>query len=89
MATHAAYRLRTMLDNARAIVAIELLAAVRGIGFRRPLRTSESLERAIALVVPSEETGDRFIAPDIERVADLIRSGTFTSLVDGLFDDDR
>jgi histidine ammonia-lyase len=85
MATHGAYRLRTMLDNARAIVAIELLAAVRGIGFRRPLRTSEPLERAIALVAPSEETGDRFIAPDIERVAEVIRTATFTPLVDELF----
>jgi histidine ammonia-lyase len=78
-----------MLDNARAIVAIELLAAVRGIGFRRPLRTSEPLERAIALVVPSEETGDRFIAPDIERVAHLIGAATFTPLVEDLFENAR
>jgi len=81
MATHAAYRLRTMLENARAIVAIELLAAVRGIGFRRPLRTSEPLERAIGLVAPSADSSDRFVAPDIERVAELIRAAAFTPLV--------
>jgi histidine ammonia-lyase len=85
MATHGAYRLRAMLDNARAIVAIELLAAVRGIGFRRPLRTSEALEKAVARVAPARESGDRFIAPDIERVAELIRAGTFTPLVAELF----
>jgi histidine ammonia-lyase len=85
MATHGAYRLRTMLENARAIVAIELLAAVRGIGFRRPLRTSRVLEDAIALVEPETETGDRFIAPDIERVAESIRTGRFVPLVRNLF----
>ncbi|MBD5633879.1 MAG: histidine ammonia-lyase [Candidatus Eremiobacteraeota bacterium] len=85
MATHGAYRLRTMLDNARAIVAIEMLAAVRGIGFRRPLRTSQPLESAIASIEPAKETGDRFIAPDIERVAGLIAAARFTPLVAGLF----
>ena len=85
MATHGAYRLRTMLDNARAIVAIELLAAARGIEFRRPLRTSETLERALALVAPSERGGDRFIAPDIERVAETIRAAAFTPFAAELF----
>jgi histidine ammonia-lyase len=85
MATHGAYRLRTMLENARAIVAIELLAAIRGIGFRRPLRTSDVLEAAVARAAPAEDAGDRFIAPDIERVAELIRSAVFTPLVANLF----
>ena len=44
MATHAAYRLLAMLDNAAAIVAIELLAGARGLRFRRPLRTTRALE---------------------------------------------
>ncbi len=85
MATHGAYRLRTMLDNVRAIVAIELLSAARGIGFRRPLRTSATLERALALVAPDDGGGDRFIAPDIERVAASIGGATFTPFVANLF----
>jgi histidine ammonia-lyase len=86
MATHGAYRLRTMLGNVRAIVAVELLAAVRAIGFRRPLRTSPLLESAVARVATADDTGDRFIAPDIERVAELIASGAFTLLVAELFE---
>ncbi len=79
MATHGAYRLRTMLDNARAIVAIELLAATRGIGFRRPLTTSNALEDVVRAIAPASDSGDRFIGPDIERVSRSIASGTFAS----------
>jgi histidine ammonia-lyase len=85
MATHGAYRLGTMLENARGIVAIELLAAVRAIGFRRPLRTSATLETAIERVATADDAGDRFIAPDIERVAASIGTGAFTPLVSELF----
>ncbi len=85
MATHGAYRLRAMLDNARAIVAIELLAAVRGIGFRRPLVTSEALEGAVRAIEPAAPSGDRYISPDIARVAGLIGRGAFTPLTAELF----
>jgi histidine ammonia-lyase len=85
MATHAAYRLRTMLENARNIVAIELLAAVRGIGFRRPLVTSEALEGAVRTIEPAPTGGDRYISPDIARVAGLIERGAFTPLTAELF----
>jgi histidine ammonia-lyase len=85
MATHGAYRLGTMLENARAIVAIELLAAVRGIGFRRPLTTSEMLEGTIRAIAPETDRGDRFIGPDIARVSRMIAHGAFTPLVAELF----
>jgi histidine ammonia-lyase len=85
MATHGAYRLGTMLENARAIVAIELLAAVRGVGFRRPLTTSEMLEGTIRAIAPESDSGDRFIGPDIARVSRMIANGAFTPLVAELF----
>ena len=85
MATHGAYRLGTMLENARAIVAIELLSAVRGIGFRRPLTTSEMLEGTIRAIAPETDRGDRFIGPDIARVSRMIANGAFTPLVAELF----
>jgi histidine ammonia-lyase len=68
-----------MLDNARAIVAIELLAATRGIGFRRPLTTSNTLEDVVRAIAPASDSGDRFIGPDIERVSRSIANGTFAS----------
>ena len=44
MATFAARRLHTMVDNVEDIVAIELLAAAQGIEFHRPEKSSESIE---------------------------------------------
>ena len=86
MATHGARRLDDMLRNAAHIVAIELLAAARGIAFRRPLRTSPSLEHALTLVAPEGvPSGDRYLSPEIERVADLVLGGAFTAPLAALF----
>jgi histidine ammonia-lyase len=97
MATHAARRLDAMLENAAAIVAIELLAAARGIAFRRPLQSSEPLEAALleldALVrtvdpaAPSpshDRGGDRALAPAIGAVARQVRAGAFVGVVASL-----
>ncbi|MCP4328200.1 MAG: histidine ammonia-lyase [Alphaproteobacteria bacterium] len=83
MATHGARRLGEMADNAAGVVAIELLAACQGLEFRRPDRSSEVLERAVAAVherVPSYDT-DRFFAPDVAAIKDLVKSGYFLDLV--------
>jgi histidine ammonia-lyase len=83
MATHAARRLIEMADNAAAVIAIELLAAVQGIEFHRPLKTSAALERVIATLrakVPHYDA-DRFFAPDIEAAKALVTSGMFRGLV--------
>lgn len=86
MATHAARRLDAMLDNAANIVAVELLAAARGIAFRRPLHTSDALEEVLVAIVPDgPRGGDRYLSPEIERVAALVRAGRFTPLVAQLF----
>jgi histidine ammonia-lyase len=86
MATHGARRLDDMLRNAAHIVAIELLSAARGIAFRRPLRTSQTLETVLAEVAPDGGgSGDRYLAPEIERVARLVLAGRYTPLLAGLF----
>jgi histidine ammonia-lyase len=80
MATHAARRLLPMLDNATAIVGIELLAAAQGCDFRAPLRSSAPLERVRARVraaVPHLED-DRYLHPDLLAAAALVRSGAVT-----------
>jgi histidine ammonia-lyase len=48
MGMHAALKALTLVRNVRRIVAAEALCAAQGIHFRRPLRTSEPLERALA-----------------------------------------
>lgn len=79
MATYAAARLQSILDNVAHIVAIELLAAAQGVEFHRPKRSSEVLEEVIAqlrTVSPAFES-DRSLAPDIDAVADMINTGRF------------
>ena len=74
MATFAARRLSTMVENTATIIAIELLAAAQGIDFRVPLQTSSALQRAHAMIrerVPFYEV-DRLFSPDIESIKTLV-----------------
>jgi histidine ammonia-lyase len=86
MATHAARRLRAMVDNAAGVVGIELLAAAQGIDFHRPAQSSRSLEKVHAAIradVPFYDV-DRFFAPDIAAARSWAISGRFTALVQHL-----
>lgn len=77
MATYAGRRLLQMAENTAGIVAIELLAACQGIDFRRPLTTTSRLE-AVYKIVRSKVgfyDEDRFFAPDIAAVTELVSSG--------------
>jgi histidine ammonia-lyase len=86
MATHAARRLGTMAGNTSAIVAVELLAGAQGLDFRRPLRSSEALERARAMVracAPFWDR-DRAFAPDLAQVRRRVEAGEFLPFVPDL-----
>jgi len=74
MATHGARRLVKMSENAAVIVGIELLSAVQGLEFHRPLKSSAPLEEVIALVRShvANLTEDRFFAPDIDAARKII-----------------
>jgi histidine ammonia-lyase len=83
MATHAARRLARMLDNAAAVVGIELLAAAQGIDFHRPAISSARLEQAHE-AIRSEVAfyaADRYFAPDIECARAWVQSGRFAHSV--------
>jgi histidine ammonia-lyase len=83
MATHAARRLGPMVDNAAAVVGIELLAAAQGIDFHRPAQSSASLEQVHAGIradVPFY-AADRYFAPDIHAAQAWVKSGRFSPLV--------
>jgi histidine ammonia-lyase len=77
MAAHGARRLGPMAENAAHVIGIELIAAAQGCGFHAPLRSSDRLERAIALlraeVAPLDH--DRYLADDINAATALVRSG--------------
>jgi histidine ammonia-lyase len=88
MATHGALRLHRMNSNTEGIIAIELLAAAEGLEFRRPLKSSEVLEAAHALVrteIPRRHT-DREFSGDIAKARRLIRKGVFAELTGGLLE---
>ncbi|MCG8369660.1 MAG: histidine ammonia-lyase, partial [Proteobacteria bacterium] len=78
MATYAARRLHTMLDNTADIVAIELLAAAQGTGFRRD-RSSGALEEVIAAIreISPPYENDRSLSSDIRRIAATIDDGDY------------
>ncbi len=83
MATFAANRLGTMVDNTRTILAIEYLAAAQGISFHAPLETSHALAACMAVLrreVPVLEE-DRLMAPDICAAESLIRNGALIQSV--------
>ena len=81
MGMTAALKLRTVVDNAENVLAIELLAAGEGLEFRRPLKAGKGVERAfttLRAIAPRLEE-DRVLSGDIERVAKAICDGEFDS----------
>jgi len=85
MAMGAAWKLRRIVGNLRNVLAIELLCAMQGIDYRRPLRSSAPIERAHATVrslVPMMER-DRPVSPDILLIATAIAEERFRAFAKG------
>jgi len=87
MAAHGARRLGRMAENLDQILGIELFCAHEGVGFRMPLKTSPALEAArqhvASMIEPLER--DRFLAPDLQKAAEIIRSGSLIEQSSVLF----
>ena len=84
MAAHGARRLLPMIENATAIIGIELLAAAQGCDFHAGLASSPALEAVRQLVrakVPHLDN-DRYFHPDILASIGLVRSGALALAVD-------
>lgn len=77
MAAHGACRLLPMIDNATAVIAIELLMAAQGCDFRAPLKSSVPLEAARATLRERVPTlgDDRYLYPDMQAATALVREG--------------
>lgn len=77
MAAHGARRLKRMNANLSNILGIEAICAATGVEFRAPLETSGPLRAVIGRLradIPAM-TQDRYMATDLARAADLVRSG--------------
>ena len=86
MSAHGARRLLPMIENATAIIGIELLVAAQGCDFHAPLASGAPLEAARALLrrsVPHLEE-DRHLQPDIEASIGLVRSGALAGVANFL-----
>jgi len=84
MAAHGARRLLPMVQNAIAVIGIELLAATQGCDFHAPLTSSPPLERVRALLrqeVPYLEN-DRYLYPDLQRSIALVRDGAIAGVAE-------
>jgi histidine ammonia-lyase len=79
MGMTAATKLRTIVENAEQLLAIELLAAAEGLEYRAPLRPGRGVQRAFDTVRAHAPrlTRDRSLTADIESIAAAIRDGEF------------
>ena len=81
MGMTAALKLRTIVENAEHLLAIELLSGAEGLEFRRPLKAGIGVEQAYERVraISPAVNEDRSLSLEIERVASAIREGVFDS----------
>ena len=83
MATFAGRKLCEVSDNVSGIIAVELLASAQGIDFHAPMKTSTVLLKAMKLIRDKVQhyDKDRYFAPDLEAIIELIRQGEFLEFV--------
>jgi histidine ammonia-lyase len=83
MGVTSAHKVLCILEQARQIVAIELMCAAQMLEFRKPLKPGLGVQKAYERVrayVPML-VQDRILAPDIARLAQAVKDGAFTALV--------
>ncbi len=84
MAPLASRKAAEVADNVATIVAVELLLAAQGLDFRGPERAGRGSRAAHAAVraAVAHWDRDRWLAPDIERAATLVRAGDLVRAVE-------
>src|SRR6266496_596165 len=82
MGMTAALKLRSIVELAENLLAIELLAAAEGLEYRRPLKAGRGVERAFAALrkIALPLTGDRPLSGDIAKLTEKICAGAFDDL---------
>jgi len=83
MGMTAALKLKPLLANVAAILAIELLAACRALDLLAPLKSGRLAEKARTLVrgaAPAADV-DRTLAPDIARVRERVERGDLAAIL--------
>ena len=80
----AARKLRAAIDNLRRILAVELSCGCRALELREPLRPAVGTATALAALreVAPPAGPDRWLAPELAAVEELLRSGALTAAVE-------
>lgn len=84
MGWSAARKLRRVVENTRRVLAVELAAATRGLDLRAPLNPARGTAAALAAVravVPGPGP-DRVMAPELDALDELVRSGAVVEAVE-------
>jgi histidine ammonia-lyase len=84
MGMAAARKARRAVASLERVLATELMCAAEGIEYRRPMRAGRGVEAAherLRAHVP-RLTGDRPLGPDLDRITELVRSGTFHEIAE-------
>lgn len=84
MGTTSARQCATILENARWVIAIEVLSATQALDFHRPLEPGPGVAAAVAIVrsvVPPIDA-DRIMTGDLAAVRDLVVSGALRDAVE-------
>lgn len=83
MGMTAAVKLRSIVNNAELIIAIELISAAEGLEHRKPLNPGRGVKAAHEIVrsFVASLRKDRSMASDIERITTAIGDGAFDSLL--------
>jgi histidine ammonia-lyase len=86
----AARKLRTTISNLGRILAIELVAAARGLDLRAPLEPGAGTAAALGVVRAAGVPGtgpDRWLAPELAAAEDVVASGDLLAAVEGVVGD--
>ena len=86
MAAHGARRLMRMVENASAVIGIELLTAAQACDFHAPLESSTALESVRSLIrntVPHLDD-DRYLYPDMDQAIHLVRDADVIAAADAI-----
>jgi histidine ammonia-lyase len=81
MGWSATRKLRRAIDNLSRILAVELLCSARALVLRAPLASSVATAAVTKLVDPRPGP-DRVLAPELARVAELVRTGRVLAAVE-------
>jgi len=82
MGMTAATKLRSIVESAEQMIAIELITAAEGLEYRAPLQPGRGVKQAYDIVRQhvARLTADRAMSAEIQAIANAIRDGEFDSL---------